>query len=69
MNGGNSAFNKLTNNKNTADAGAEGSMRLDSDAPAKQKDHSGRVIFFDPVRDNLSLGVFALVFHSVLHRA
>lgn len=30
-------FYRLTNNKNTADAGAEESLRLDSDTPVKTK--------------------------------
>ena len=30
-------FYRLTNNKNTADAGAEDGLRLDSDTPAKTK--------------------------------
>ena len=66
-------FNKLTNNKNAADAGAEESLRLRCPGENK-KTTRGRVIFFDPVWDNLSLGelgsttsCFETVLLSFLH--
>ena len=49
-------FNKLTNNKNTAEPEQRRVCGTTPIPRRKQKDHSGRVIFFDPVRDNLSLG-------------